>query len=265
MRNAGGLSIQDVNPGSRATIDMAFSKNDILTKDQVDLWWENIDLRIQRIPAFWNILSHDERKRAERLRFDRHRQRFIVQRGMLRKILSGYLDTPPDEIRFHQGPGGKPAVAGESPMIRFNLSHSKGYALYAVARGREVGIDVEVVRPKPKAAGLVARFFSSNENKAFQKLEPGEKESAFFAGWTRKEAYVKAVGEGLRFSLKRFDVSLAPGDQKALMHVAGAPEETRRWSLRDIDLGPDFRAALAVEVRGPYPENVSIRFRHFCF
>ena len=233
--------------------------------DRVDLWWENMDRHIQRISDFRNILSVDELKRAEKFRFDRHRERFIVQRGMLREILSGYLDMPPKEIRFARGSGGKPALAGEKPMIRFNLSHSGGYSLYAVAHTREVGVDVEVVRPKPKTAALVERFFSSNEKAAFRKLEPHEKEAAFYAGWTRKEAYVKALGQGLRFPLDRFDVSLMPGDQKALLNVEGAPEEVRRWSIGDIDLGPDFRAALAVEVKGPDSvENVAIRFRSYC-
>ena len=232
--------------------------------DRVDLWWENIDSRPQRISEFWKMLSEDERNRAERFRFDHHRERFIIQRGRLREILSGYGDIPPGAIRFRNGSGGKPEIEGDNPIIRFNLSHSGGYVLYAVACGREVGVDVEVVRPKPKAAGLVARFFSPNEKRAFRKLEPCEEEAAFYAGWTRKEAYVKALGKGLRFPLDQFDVSLKSGDQEALLHVEGAPEELRRWSLRDIDLGPGFKAALAVELTNSSPvEGLSIQFRSY--
>jgi 4'-phosphopantetheinyl transferase len=228
----------------------------------IDLWWENIDSQAGRISDFWNTLPEDERKRAERFRFGRHRERFIIQRGRLREILSGYWDVLPEAIPFGKGSGGKPAVKGANAMIRFNLSHSGGYALFAIAYGREVGVDVEVVRPKPKAAALVERFFSASEKAAFRKLEPSEEEAAFFAGWTRKEAYVKAVGKGLRFPLDRFDVSLEPGEQDALLRVAGAPEETRNWSLRDIDLGPGFRAALAVEVTDSYAaKDVIIRFK----
>ena len=243
--------------------------------DWVDLWWEDIDSQIRRIPEFWIALPEDERKRAERFRFDRHRERFIVQRGRLREILSGYCNGLPEAIRFRKGPGGKPALkptppkwlrrpGGENPEIRFNLSHSGGRALYAVAYGREVGVDVEVVRSKPKAAALVDRFFSIKEREAFQTFEPHDREAAFFAGWTRKEAYVKALGKGLRFPLDQFDVSLKPGDQNALLCVEGAPEELKRWSLRDIDLGPGFRAALAVEMTNPSPDNdISTRFRHY--
>ena len=233
-----------------------------LPMDWVDLWWEKIDSQVGRISEFWPTLSEDERKRAERFCFDRHRERFIVQRGRLREILSVYWDVLPNAIRFRKGTGGKPSISSDNPTIRFNLSHSKGYALLAIAYGREVGVDVEVLRPKPKAAALVERFFSPNEKTAFRKLEPHEEDAAFFAGWTRKEAYVKAVGKGLRFPLDQFDVSLEPGDQNALLHVEGAPEEVRRWSLRDIDLGPGFRAALAVEMMNPYMvEGISVRFR----
>lgn len=235
-----------------------------LPMDWVDLWWEDIDRQIKRIPEFWIALPEDERKRAERFRFDRHRERFIVCRGRLREILSGYWNGLPQAIRFRKGPGGKPAVNGNNSEICFNLSHCGGRALYAVAYGREVGVDVEAVRPKPKAAALVDRFFSANEKAAFQTLDPHDREVAFFAGWTRKEAYVKAVGKGLRFPLDRFDVSLKPGDQNALLRVEGAPEEVKRWSLRDIDLGPDFRAALAVEMKNPSSDkDISTRFRRY--
>ena len=232
--------------------------------DLVDLWWENIDGQVGRISEFWNTLPADERKRAERFRSDRHRERFIVCRGRLREILSGYWDVLPKAIRFRKGTGEKPAIASDNPMIRFNLSHSGGYALFAIAYGREVGVDVEVIRPKPKAAALVERFFSSNEKAAFRKLEADQENEAFLAGWTRKESFVKALGQGLRFPLDRFDVSLAPGDQNALLSVVGAPEEVRRWSLRDIDLGPGFRAALAVELRNSRPvKNVLVRLKRY--
>lgn len=228
----------------------------------IDLWWENIDSQEGRISEFWNLLSEDERKRAERFRSDRHRERFVFCRGKLREILSGYWDVHPKAIRFCKGPGGKPAIVSENPGIHFNLSHSKGYALFAIAYGREVGVDVEVLRSKPKAATLVERFFSTNEKVVFRTLEPDQEKAAFFAGWTRKEAFVKALGQGLRFSLDRFDVSLDPGDQNALLSVMGAPEEEGRWSLRDIDLGPGFRAALAVEMMNPYAvKDISVRFR----
>ena len=243
---------------------MNVSVGQCMSQHQVDLWWENIDNHAAGISELWRILNEEERSRAKRFRLEKHQRRFIFRHGMLREILGRYLQMAPGEVRLRNGPGGKPAIAGEDSMIRFNLSDSGGYALYAVACGREVGIDVEVIRPKPKAPELVNRFFSAKEREAFQKLGADEKVTAFFAGWTRKEAYVKAIGKGLRFPLDRFDVSLKPGDQNALLNVAGASDQTNRWLLRDIDLGPDFRAALAIEVGEKCPgKDVSIRFRRY--
>jgi 4'-phosphopantetheinyl transferase len=241
---------------------MGTFKTGELSMDSVHLWWEDIDGQLERISDFWSILPRDERMRAERFRRQNHRERFIVQKGRLREILSGYLDVLPEKIRFCSAPGGKPGLEGGGRPILFNLSHSGGRALCAVSGGREVGVDVEAVRPKPKAAALVNRFFSSVEKAAFNKLDSTEKLAAFFAGWTRKEAYVKALGKGLRFPLDRFHVSLKPGDQNALLGVEGAPDEVKRWSLRDINLGPDFRAALAVETTGECSfKDLSIRFK----
>lgn len=235
-----------------------------LPKDQVHLWWEDIETHVSRVSELWGLLSEEEQTRGRRFRLERHRHRYIVVHGMLREILGGYLKRGPREIEFRRGTGGKPAVAGDNNLIRFNLSDSGGHVLYAVARGREVGVDVEVVRSKPRSAALVNRFFSSREKAVFRKIDADKQENAFFAGWTRKEAYVKAIGRGLRFPLDRFCVSLKPGDQDALLFVEGAPEETERWLLRDIDLGPGFRAALAVEVGDLYPtREISVRCRRF--
>ena len=151
-----------------------------ISHDQVDLWWENIDSHEARIPELWRILNEEERSRAKRFRLEEHQRRFIFRHGMLREILGRYLQMTPGEVRFRNGPGGKPAVAGKDPMIRFNLSDSGRYALYAVARGREVGVDVEVIRPKSKAPELVNRFFSAKEKAAFQELGADERVTRIF-------------------------------------------------------------------------------------
>ncbi len=226
---------------------MEISEKQPLPLDQVHLWWESIDRHFSRISHLWEILSDGEKMRARRFRLEKLKHRFTVTHGRLREILSGYLGVAPRTIKFRHGPGGKPAVASDEHMIRFNLSDSGGHVLYAIARNREVGVDVEVVEPKPNAMALVDRFFSPGEAAAFQKLDPGDMEAAFFSGWTRKEAYVKAIGKGLRFPLDCFDISFKPGDQDALLSVNGSFEEAKRWLLRDIDLGSGFRAALALE------------------
>ncbi len=241
---------------------MASAPQNYFPKNQVHLWWGKTEAPLSRVSELWAVLSEAEQARARRFRLERHRHGYIVVHGMLRKILGGYLNIGAREVKFGNGPAGKPAVDGDHNRIRFNLSDSGGHVLYAVAHDREVGVDVETVRPKPKAAALVNRFFSENEKAAFQKIDADEREDAFLRGWTRKEAYVKAIGKGLRFPLDRFDVSFMPEDQNALLFVQGAPGEPKRWSLRDIDLGPDFRGALAVEVkRGYSAEDISIRFK----
>jgi len=196
------------------------------------------------------LLSTDERARADRFHAEADGRRYAVGRGALRTILGRYLGLPPERLEFRYGPRGKPALAGEivSSAPRFNLAHSRDLALLAVTGGREVGVDVEVVRPIPDADRLVARYFSAREGAEYAALSGPEKLGAFFRGWTRKEAYIKATGDGLSMPLNRFDVSLAAGP--ILLRVAGRLEEASRWALQDLEPGPGFAAAVAVEGSG---------------
>jgi 4'-phosphopantetheinyl transferase len=198
-------------------------------------------------------LSADELARAKRLRLPADRHRFIASRGALRQILSGYLNTEAQRLRFRYGPHGKPSLAGpaepcplEQPPLHFSLSHSADLALVAVSRGRRVGVDVERVCADVSSE-VVARCFSRREQDELQSLPAHIQHLAFFDCWTRKEAYLKARGEGLSIPLHRFDVSLAPGQPARLLHSAGDPDECSRWSLADLRPGPGFVATLAVE------------------
>jgi len=197
-------------------------------------------------------LTLDERARARRFRFPRDRDRFIVARGVLRAILGRYLGVDPGRLRFRYSPYGKPALAGpfEDEGIRFNLAHSQGIALYAVSRGREVGIDVEYVRADLADERIAERFFSPREVATLRAVPAEQRREAFFHCWTRKEAYVKARGEGLSLPLDQFDVSLAPGEPAALLSTPGDPPEVTRWSLQALNPGPGYVAALAVEGNG---------------
>ncbi len=155
----------------------------------------------------------------------------------------------PDHLRFYYGPQGKPKLdketAGEA--LRFNVTHTQGLALYAVANGREVGIDVERIRPELVDGDFAERFFSPREVAALRMLPVGLRPEAFFNCWTRKEAYAKARGDGLSLPLKQFDVSLAPREPAALLSTKGDPLEAARWSLSALHPGPGYVAALAVE------------------
>jgi 4'-phosphopantetheinyl transferase len=157
-------------------------------------------------------------------------------------------------VSFTYGEYGKPAVAAEtcgSLPLRFNLSHSHEVACCAVACGREVGVDVEHLREGVEVMSLAAHFFSRGEVAALGALPPDQKPRAFFNCWTRKEAYIKAKGEGLSHPLGEFTVSLEPGSPAALLSTERDPAEAARWSLTELPFGDDYAAALACE--GPAP------------
>ncbi len=223
-----------------------------LAEDEVHVWRAHLDLAPAQVRELLRTLTPDERARARRFRFRRDRDRFIVARGVLRAILGRYLGVDPGRLRFRYSPYGKPALADEfeDEGIRFNLAHSQGIALYAVSRGRDVGVDVEYVRADLADERIAERFFSPREVAMLRAVPAEQRREAFFHCWTRKEAYVKARGEGLSLPLDQFDVSLAPGEPAALLSTPGDPPEVTRWSLRALDPGPGYIAALAVEGNG---------------
>jgi 4'-phosphopantetheinyl transferase len=224
------------------------SKNPPLDRGKVHLWQAQLDPLATYFERFEDSLSSDERQRAERFRFQRDRRRFIVARALLRILIGRYLQKEPAQVQFNYGPNGKPSLAGDdNAALRFNLSHSEGLALYAVTRGREIGVDVEYIGKNLDIGTLAERFFSPREIAALKSLPDHEKHRAFFACWTRKEAYLKARGDGLSVALDSFSVLLNPDEPPVLLSVEGDPEETSRWSLLELDPGPSYVAALAVE------------------
>ncbi len=198
-------------------------------------------------------LSPDERLRAERFRAERDHRRFIAGRGALRAILGDELRIAPEHIRFAYGSHGKPCLdpALGVPELRFNLSHSDDLALLALTHHGEVGVDLERIRDDRATDAIACRFFSRAECMALSALPANEQTDAFFAIWARKEAYLKARGEGLHFPLGAFTVSL--GQPAALLEVEGEPDEIDRWRLEALDVGPGFAAALAAERCAPSP------------
>jgi 4'-phosphopantetheinyl transferase len=172
----------------------------------------------------------------------------VVARGALRAILARYLATSPSELRFDYGRHGKPALdaARNAGDLRFNLAHSGGVALYGVTRGRDLGVDVEWHRSRDED-GLAERFFSRRETAALRALPPASRPAAFYACWSRKEAYIKATGLGLTAALDRFSVALGPDEVPALLHVEDDPQEAGRWALVNLDVDEGYAAALCVE------------------
>lgn len=209
-------------------------------------------MRPQELQRLRSLLAPAEVERAGRFHFERDRDSFIIARGMLRTILSAYLELPPAELRFISNEYGKPALSDDDNAVglRFNVSHSRELALCAVARGRDVGIDVEYVRADFASDGVAERFFSRPEVAALRNLPQNRRTAGFFNCWTLKEAYIKARGEGLSFPLDRFHVSLVEGERRATLEVTGDPLEAARWSLQTLSPEDGYAAAIAVEGHG---------------
>ena len=221
----------------------------LLPTNAVHVWRASLHVSTSELRAFEDTLAVDERARAERFYFQKHREHFIAGRGLLRNILSRYLDMEPDQLRFCYNAYGKPALTEETDAagLCFNLSHSHEMALYALTRGREIGIDIEYFRPDVEAEKLAERFFSPREAAVFRALPEHLRKEGFFNCWTRKEAYIKAEGQGMSIPLSAFDVSLTPGEPAALLRTENHPQETSHWSLQALTPEPNYAAALAVK------------------
>lgn len=223
----------------------------VLGADEVHVWRASLKHPQHRLQQLRGTLASDEAERAARFHFERDRQHFIAARGLLREILSRYLKLSPDSLRFKYTSYGKPYLTDEcgGAWLRFNVSHSGGLALYAISRGRELGIDIEQIRTDIEHKQIASDFFSKQESVALHALPAHLQQEAFFLCWTRKEAYVKGIGEGLSLPLNSFDVSLTPGAPASLLAVRGDAQEAARWTLQALEPGPDHRAALVAEGR----------------
>ncbi len=190
-------------------------------------------------------LSEEEMARAERFRFDRHRRAFVIGRAALRTLLARYLGMEAAAIQFVYGPHGKPALADPSCSLRFNASNSGSLAAFAFTTGCEIGVDVEQHRPLTDFENIADRFFSPEETAELLNLSPNEKTAGFFNCWTRKEAFIKAMGGGLSIPLDSFRVTLQPGAPARMVSLEGSEEAARGWTLHHFDPAPDYAGAIA--------------------
>jgi 4'-phosphopantetheinyl transferase len=219
-----------------------------LEPSTVHVWRASLDQDDDAIDEFHALLSDDELERARRFRFARDRNRYVVGRGLLRTLLGRYVDTDARRLRFRYGRFQKPALVGGGPF--FNLSHSGHAALYAFSPCYEIGIDIELARPEFARERIAEHFFSASEVKTLRALPDDEQPQAFLACWTRKEAFIKARGDGLSLALDSFDVSLAPGRPAALLRTAWSQAEPSRWQLVDLsDPTHGYTAAIAAPGR----------------
>ena len=221
----------------------------VLDDDEVHVWCASLEQGRDRVQALRRYLDEDERTRADRFHFEKDRRHYTVARGVLRDLLGRYLRVPPERVSFSYNQYGKPALTDEFARggLRFNVSHSGGVGLFLFTRGREAGIDVESLREDFASREIAEQFFSSREVSALTAIPPTEYTRAFFNCWTRKEAYIKALGEGLSHPLNSFVVSLAPGEPARLLTTDRDPRAGERWSLFDINSLAGFAAAAAIE------------------
>jgi 4'-phosphopantetheinyl transferase len=217
--------------------------------DRIDVWRVCLVHGDQSEQDLCGILTPDEVTRASRYHFEEHRQRYIRGRAALRVLLGRYLETPPAEIRFRYENHGKPEIGlPRAPGdLRFNFSDSGGLALIAVGSGRALGVDIEKVRPVPDFLDIATRFFSAREIQAILAVSENKRQEAFFACWTRKEAYLKATGSGLLYPLADFSVAVGPDEAAELCEVKGNGDIASHWFLADVLPGEGFRGALACE------------------
>ena len=223
-----------------------------LREDEVHLWRADLDRPAWPLAQLARGLSPDELVRADSFVFPRDRRRFVAARGMLRWLLCGYLDCEPRVLALRDGPNGKPELAtpSGSPPVQFNYSRSQGGALYAVTRGRQVGVDLEALRPVPEAEQIAKRWFSPRERAALAAIPDAQRDEAFLRAWTSKEAYAKAVGIGIASGLERIEVALAPSKPPKLRAIDGDPGEAARWSMPEPPPTPCYAAALVLEAPG---------------
>ena len=217
------------------------------SSEEVQVWRIDLDAVASATAHWQSLLSQDEKDRAARFHFDRDRLYFSAARGLLRTVLGTYLAIEPQKVRFHYSDKGKPELADPyaSSRLTFNLSHSGGAALIGLTRERAIGVDIEKIRDDFDTAAIARRFFSAKEQEQLARLPAEMRHRAFFRCWTLKEAFIKALGEGLSHPLHQFDVFL--DDQEPVSLVTRPdPAEAERWLLERVDAGPAHAAAVAV-------------------
>lgn len=217
-----------------------------LEADDIHIWPLSLDLPEAELRRLEDVISAEETAFAKRFAFPSDRRRYVAAHGLLRLVLARYLDTIPAAVTFRRNTDGKPRLA-HPERLRFNLSHSGLLGLLAVSAKREVGVDVEEIRDIDNIEDLAKTCFSPAEQAALAAVPAEQRKRAFFAGWTRKEAFLKALGDGLSRPLDSFTVSLAPAEPAKLLRVEGAPRTSESYAIRSLEPAPGYLGALAVD------------------
>ncbi len=218
-----------------------------LTSQDVHLWKMNLNLSLPQIDRRYQMLSSEEQEKADRFRFAVHRRRFIVARSTLRILLGRYVNLEPAQIEFTYNARGKPSLVqlSNSEQLQFNLSHSEELALYGVSCDRLIGVDLEHLRSLDDAQSLAKRFFCRSEFELIDSLPLDKQRQAFFQMWTAKEAYLKAVGEGIGGGLNRVEVCF--NEPNPFLQLSDRSTSLSEWTLLPLVPQADYLAALVVE------------------
>lgn len=223
-----------------------------LRENEIHTWIAELDLSFVRINKLQETLSPEERRRSEQFHFYENKKRFIVRRGILKRILGNYLAIQPHLLKFSYGEYGKPHLPDEiNPQkIHFNTSHSGEFGLFVFTRNRTIGADIERVRDLSDIHQLVERCFTEQENVVFHALPQAQKREAFFNGWVRKEAFLKATGFGLSLPFETCEVTINPGKLAKLLSIRGSKKEVARWEMHEIRLFSGYVGAVVVKKHG---------------
>lgn len=209
---------------------------------EVQVWRVFLDQCCNGLRELSQTLSPEEESRAARFHFDLDRQRFQVARGVLRNLLGAYLNLPPQQVRFEYGPYGKPYLAARE--LQFNLSHSQGIAVYGFTRGRDLGLDLECLRPVPQLLRIAERYFSPQEKAVLQNLAPEQQIERFFQYWTCKEAYLKARGTGLSQPMPQIELD---GSAAQAIIINADDPKAENWQIQLLQPTTTAIAAVAVQ------------------
>ena len=230
----------------------------VLKDNDVHVWMFHLNTTPPGIKRFYPVLSPEEKERSENFIHFMHRKRFIASHGFMRMALSCYTDLTPEELSFGKYENGKPFIKTNNDIspIHFNLSHSNHFAMLAVSKNLEVGIDVEYMDRKSEWQKIIRRFFTEPEQKAIFSLPEDQQRQAFFQVWTRKEAHMKVTGQGLHLMPTRFTVTIPP-QRAALLAEDGQTESyIDQWSMYDIELPESARAYCATLSTRGKAENI---------
>jgi len=225
------------------------SAGEALREEAVQVRLESLCLTPHELARLRGYLSPEELKRGNRLLDQERRDAFFAGRGLLREALAGYLGEEPGRIVLTEREFGKPQLSRrlERATVCFNISHTGRYLIMVFAAAREVGVDLEEIRQDLPFRAMAERYFSAREREELFSLPPSDQLAAFYRCWTRKEAYLKATGSGFSQPSTVFDVSLLPQDSPALLSHRGSPEETERWSIKDLAVPEGYCAALVIQ------------------